>query len=152
MNPSVKLAIDPVMLAGESIQHTLEADGVYIGTSPMAKLLSVFVEWTVRITGGHIRINLVVTDRRVLVLQSFKLLCGSTQVKMVHSVALANVTETGWAKGTEACCINTRVINVQTKTQRHVFVVRKLGDAALRGFMTQVSAVTIANADAGTAV
>lgn len=148
---AVKLAIDPVMLPGETIQHSLEADGLFLGPQLIAKLMSVIIDWTVRVMGGYIRISIVVTDRRVLVLQSVKMLCGVTQMKVVHSVALASVVETGWIKGTELCCINTRAVHLQTKTQRHTFVVRKLSDAAMRDFITQMSAVNVANVAAGTA-
>jgi hypothetical protein len=151
LTPAGKLAIEPTLLPGETIQQTLTADGLYLGSHPFLKVMAAISGFMITITGGHIRINLVVTTHRVLVLQSVAMACGINKMKVVNAVSLQNITETGWAKETQMCCINSRMVTVQTKTQKHALVIKKIADGPLRTFMTQLSAVTVANAHSGTA-
>lgn len=149
--PAGALPIDPVWLRGETPLHTLHADGLYLGPLPMQKLASLLLGFLIKLMGGHIKISLVVTEQRVLLLQSLQAFCGLNRTKMVQSLALASITESGWAKTSTYCCIHSRAMAMKTKTQTHALVVKKLSDAQLRDFSNQLSAVVIANAQAGTA-
>ena len=149
--PAGGLPIDPVWLRGETPLHVLHADGLYLGPTPVAKLIAALVGFMIRITGGHIKISLVVTAQRVLMLTSTQAYCGWTKSKLVQSLALGSIQETGWAQTNTYWCLKTRALSIKTKTQTHGIVVKKLSDAQLRDFANQVSAVVVANVQSGTA-
>ena len=82
----------------------------------------------VMLTGGHIRIFLVVTNQRLLVVKSTAVWCGCSSTKVVNAIALAGVKEVGSSKETHLCFVHTRTVQVQSLTQLYNVVVKKLGD------------------------
>ena len=145
-NPRIQEALGQVdLLAGEQIVYVLPADGFFLGANPIAKMIASFQSFMVTITGGYIRIFMVVTNQRLLVIQAMQQFCGCTRVRAVHTVALAGVKEVGSSRETHMCCVNTRVVHVQSMTQVFNVVVKKLGDAEIRNFVTNLSAVIVAH-------
>jgi hypothetical protein len=145
-NPRLQEALSQVdMLQGEQIYYTLQADGFFIGANPLLKMMAAITAFLVAITGGHIRIFLVVTNQRLLVLKSTQVWCGCGRAKAVHTIALAGVKEVGSAKETQLCFVHTRTVQVQSLTQRFNVVVKKLGDQEIRQFVTNLSAVLVAH-------
>jgi hypothetical protein len=145
-NPRLQEALSQVdMLQGEQVYYTLQADGFFIGANPILKMMAAFTAFLVAITGGHIRIFLVVTNQRLLVLKSTQVWCGCGRAKAVHTIALAGVKEVGSAKETQLCFVHTRTVQVQSLTQRFNVVVKKLGDQEIRQFVTNLSAVLVAH-------
>ena len=147
-NPRVQDALGQVdLLAGEQVMFVLQADGFFLGASPIAKAIAAFQAFLVTLTGGYIRTFLVVTSQRLLVIKSNQLWCGCGRVRAVHTVALAGVKEVGSAKETQMCCVHTRVVSVQSMTQAFNVVVKKQSDAEIRNFVTNLSAVLVAHSN-----
>ncbi len=145
-NPRLQEALSQVdMLQGEQIYYTLQADGFFIGANPLLKMMAAITAFLVAITGGHIRIFLVVTNQRLIVLKSTQVWCGCGRAKAVHTIALAGVKEVGSAKETQLCFVHTRTVQVQSLTQQFNVVVKKLGDNEIRQFVTNLSAVLVAH-------
>jgi hypothetical protein len=134
------------LLMGEAIAFTLQGDGFFLGSHPLQKAMAALQATLVTLTGGHIRIFVVVTNMRILLIQSHSLWCGCTRKVAVNSFALAALAECGWDKDTQWCCIHSRGVHLESKTQRYSLVIKKLGDPALRQFVAQLSAVVLANA------
>ena len=133
------------LLPGEQVQYTIQGDGYFLGANPVFKAIAVMQAAMVKVTGGHIRIFIIVTNQRVLLAQSFAKFCGVSRAKGVNAIALASVAECGWAKETQMCCVHSRVVHLETKTQRHTLVIKKLKDDGLRQFVSNLSAVMVAN-------
>jgi hypothetical protein len=92
-----------------------------------------------------------VTNQRVLMIQSQQVMCGWMRARSFNAMALQSILEAGSSKETQACCINTRTVHIESKTNKHVMVVKKLGDEGCRDFVANLSAVLVANVQAGTA-
>jgi len=133
------------LLPGEQPYFSLQADGFFVGVSPIAKMFASIMAFMVTITGGHIRIFMVVTNQRLLMLQSTAQWCGLNSTKVVKSFALASVKEVASVKATAMCCIHTRLVQVHSMTERHNLVIKKLGDQQIRQFVTQLSGVIVTN-------
>ncbi len=133
------------LLPGEQVHTTLQADGFFIGANPIAKLMAAITAFFVTLTGGHIRIFLVVTNQRLLALQSRAVWCGWARAKVVQTFALASVREVGSRKETQMCCIHTRTVQVHSFTERASYVIKKLGDDEIRRFVTNLSGVLVAH-------
>jgi hypothetical protein len=146
-----KIIQDIDFLPGEAIQYSIQADGYFLGANPLQKLMGTLSAFLVTITGGHIRVFVFVTNQRIVIATSEAKMCGCSRNKAVKAVALAALAEAGWAKETQYCCINTRQVHLETKTERQTLVIKKLKDDALRGFVSQLSAVMVANASGRTA-
>jgi hypothetical protein len=145
-NPRLQEALGQIdLLAGEQIVYTLQADGFFLGANPLLKLMAAIQAFMVAITGGYIRIFLVVTNQRVLVLKNFQMWCGCGKVRGVHAIALAGVKEVGSSKETQMCFIHTRTVQMQSMTQTFNLVVKKLPDQEIRNFVTNLSAVVVAH-------
>jgi hypothetical protein len=146
MTPRVQEALGLIdLLANEQIVYAIQADGFFLGSNPIAKVVAAFTAFLVTLTGGYIRIFLVVTNQRLLMIKATQMWCGCARVRAVHTVALAGVKEVGSAKETQLCCINTRTIQVQSMTQLFNLVIKKLGDQEIRQFVTNLSAVIVAH-------
>ncbi|HFE44592.1 MAG TPA: hypothetical protein ENJ18_03730 [Nannocystis exedens] len=102
-------------------------------------------------TGGHIRILVVITNLRVLLLQSEQAFCGVRRLRGINAIALGSILEAGSGKETQACCIHTRTVHLQSKTQRYTLVIKKLGDAELREFVRNLSEIIVTNVHTGLA-
>jgi len=145
-NPRVQEALAQVdLLASEQVVYTLQADGFFLGSNPMLKLFAAIASMIVTLTGGYIRIFLIVTNQRVLFIKATQVWCGWGRVRGVNSIALPGIKEVGSTRETQACCINTRTIQIQSLTQRYNLVVKRIGDQEIRNFVTNLSAVIVAN-------
>lgn len=138
------------LLPGETIEYAVEADGYFIGANPLLKLIAKIQAFMVTITGGHIRIYLLVTNKRLLMMQSNQVWCGWMSGKNVHALALASLVEAGSSKETQACCIHTHQVQIETLTQKHSLIVKKLKDAQLKQFVAELSEVLVRNVETGT--
>lgn len=146
LNPRIQEALGHVdLLAGEQVFYTLQADGFFLGANPLLKMIAALQAFVVALTGGHIRIFLVVTNQRLLVIKSTQVWCGCGRVRAVHTIALAGVKEVGSTKETQLCCVHTRTVQVQSLTQLYNVVIKKLSDAEIRQFVTNLSAVLVAH-------
>lgn len=138
-------------MPGEVVSASITADGFFIGVSPLDKLVAAWAAFIAKITGGHIRVHVVVTNLRVLLVQSTQALCGFSRARGVNAIALGSLAQAGWSKNTEWCFFHTRLIQMESKTETYTLVIKQLNDAALREFITNVSGTITANAQAGTA-
>lgn len=135
------------LLPKEKIQYAIMGDGYFLGAHPIAKLFGVIQAMITTLTGGHIRIFLLVTNQRILMLQSTQVLCGWARSKKYNAIALGSLLECGSGKETQMCCINSRLVHIETKTQKHQLVIKKLGDAELKDFVANLSAVLVSNVE-----
>jgi hypothetical protein len=138
-------------LPGETLQYSIQGDGFFVGTSPLAKAIAALNGFIATITGGHVRVFVMITSQRILLLESTQVMCGLTRTRRVNAIALSSLAEAGWGKDTMYCCIHTRVVHMESKTQRHTLVIKNLGDPGLREFVARLSAVMIANSNSRTA-
>ncbi len=141
-----KAMVDVELLDGEEVLHAWQADGFYLGTNPAAKALAILMSFLVKLTGGHIRIFLVVTNMRIFLVESRAIWCGCQRVRGVNAISLSSVKEAGTGKETQWCCINSRAIHIESMTQRYTMIVRKFSDQDLKGFLKAMSMVIIQNA------
>jgi len=145
-----KMLAEVDFLPGESLQYSIQGDGFFIGANPLLKAIAAFQAFVVALTGGHLRVFVMVTNQRILLLKSTQAYCGFARVRSVNAIALASLAEAGWAKETQWCCIHSRAVHFESKTERTSLVIKKLGDNALREFVANLSAVMIANSQART--
>ena len=145
-NPRLMEALQQVdLLPGEQLYYTLQADGFFIGANPLLKAMAALSAFLVTITGGHIRIFLVVTNQRLLIIRSTAVWCGCGRSKGVLAFALAGIKEVGTAKATQLCFVNTRTVQVHSMTERFNVVIKKAGDPEIRQFITNLSGVIVAH-------
>jgi hypothetical protein len=135
------------LLAGEQIQFTLQADGFFLGAHPLLKMIAWFQSFVVALTGGHIRIFLIVTNQRVLVIRQNAVWCGMSRGRGVLAVALSGIKEVGSARQTHLCCVHTRTVQVQSLTQLFNLVVKRQSDQEIRSFVSNLSAVLVAHSN-----
>jgi hypothetical protein len=146
MNAKTQEALSQVdLLKEEKVVYTLQADGFFLGVHPIVKLIAAIQAFIVTLTGGYIRIFLVVTNQRILVIKATQVWCGFTRARAVSAIALAGVKEVGSSKDTQFCFVHTRTVQVQAMTQLYNLVVKKLSDQEIRDFVTNLSAVIVAN-------
>ena len=146
-----KMIAELDLLPGEVIHYSIQGDGFFMGSNPLAKAVASLQSLLVTLTGGHVRVFIVITSQRVLLLQSMQAWCGVSRVRAINAIALAALAEAGSGKDTQMCCIHTRTVHLETKTHRHNLVIKKLDDRALREFVRNLSAVMVANTYARTA-
>jgi hypothetical protein len=140
------------MMPNESLVYSIQGDGFFLGSNPAAKAIAKIQATLTSLTGGHIRVLLVVTNKRILMVESLQFFCGWQRLRKVQAIALASIAEAGWVKETQMCCIHTRVAHVESKTQRYSLVIKKLGDEELRQFVSSLSRVIVSNVESRTAV
>jgi hypothetical protein len=151
LSPKQQAMLDELdLLPGERIVYTIQGDGFFLGANPMAKAIAAVQAALLTITGGHVRIFVVVTSHRIVLVESRQAFCGFRRVKGVQAIALASLAECGWGRETQWCCIHSRAVHLESKTQRYTLVIKKLGDHALREFVANLSAVLVANSQAHT--
>ncbi|MEX1367758.1 MAG: hypothetical protein AB1Z98_31810 [Nannocystaceae bacterium] len=158
--PNSQLALTPKqqamlgeldLLPNEHIVYTIQGDGFFMGANPAAKAIAALQASLVALTGGHVRIFVVVTNVRIVLIESRQVFCGFRRIKGVQAISLASLAECGWGRETQWCCIHSRAVHLESKTQRYTLVIKKLGDAALREFVANLSAVLVTNAQLRTA-
>lgn len=136
------------LLPGEQIHYSIQGDGFFLGSNPLAKAIAAMQATMVKLTGGHIRVFIVITNLRVLLLQSEQALCGFRRLRGINAIALGSILEAGTGKDTQWCCIHTRTVHIQSKTQRYTLVIKKLDDRALRDFVRNLSSIVVTNVHA----
>ena len=146
LNPAAQKAMTEVeLLPGEMIEHVFQGDGYFLGAHPIAKLIGTISALLTTITGGHIRIFLVLTNLRVLMVQSTAVCFGCTRTKKATVIALSGVKEAGIAKETQLCCFNARLVHIQSITELYTMVVKKFRDEDLKEFLRALSHLIIDN-------
>ena len=146
LNSAAQKALSEVeLLPNETIQQVFQADGFFLGANPIAKVIASINSFFTTLTGGHIRIFLVLTDMRVLMVQSSAIWFGCTRVKKATVIALSGVKEAGIAKETQLCCFHARLIHIQSMTELYTMVVKKFRDEELRDFLRSLSSLIINN-------
>jgi len=133
------------LLPGEQVAYSLQADGYFLGTAPHLKLIAWYQMVMTTITGGYIKIFLIVTNQRLLLVNAQQMCWGCTKMLGVNTVSLKAISEVGTAKETQMCCFNSRAVHVESLTQRYSMVVKHVDDGALRQFITNLSQVIISN-------
>jgi len=137
---------DVELLQGEEVARVWEADGFFLGTHPLLKLMGKIQSMVVTLTGGHIRVFLVVTNMRVLLVQSTQMWCGCQKVRGANAISMTSVKEAGIGRETQMCCFHSRVIHIQTLTQRHTLIVKGFSDEDMKSFLAYMSWVLVSNA------
>ncbi len=146
MSPEAQNALTNVdLLPAEQIVYAVQANGFFLGTNPALKAIAAFQAFILALTGGHVRIFLLVTNQRVLLIQSRAAFCGCFKSAAVSAVALSSIVSAGSAKDTQYCCFHTRAIYVESMTERYNMVIKNLDDAGVRGFVANLSSVIVAN-------
>jgi len=133
------------LLPGENILYSIQGDGFFLGANPLAKAVASLQATIVKLTGGHIRVFVFVTNLRVLLLQSEQAFCGVRRLRAISAIALGSIAEAGSGKETQLCCVHTRGVYIQSKTQRYSLVIKKLDDRSLREFVRNLSAIIVTN-------
>jgi hypothetical protein len=152
LSPAAQQILSEVdFLPGEALQYSIQGDGFFIGNNPLLKVMATVSAMLVKLTGGHIRVFIMITNQRILLLQSQQAFCGFKRVRNVNAIALASLAEAGWSKDTVYCCIHARTVHMESKTQRHTLVIKNLGDPALREFVAMLSGVMVTNSQLRTA-
>ncbi len=146
MTPKTQEALNHVqLLQGEEIQYAIQADGFFVGTSPIEKAIAQFQAFITKVTGGHIRMFLIITNMRVLLIESTAKCCGFSATRVVHTIAAKSVVEAGTIRETQWCCFHTRMIQVESLTQKYVLVTKKMTDQELLEFITRMSLLITRN-------
>lgn len=140
-----KMLADVDLLPGEVVHYSIQGDGFFLGANPLVKIAAALQSALITLTGGHIRVFVFVTNRRILMLQSQAAFFGFRRIRSVQTIALAALAEAGSARDTQWCCIHTRTVTLVSKTQRYTLVIKHLNDRALREFVWNLSAVLVAN-------
>ncbi len=135
------------LLDGETLQYSLQADGFFMGTHPILKLIASLQAMITTLTGGHIRVFLFVSNYRIILIQSTKVFCGMTATKSVKAMALGHLAEASWIKDTQMFCVHARLIQLQTETEQIGLVIKKMGDEALRNYVLEMSKVILHNVE-----
>jgi hypothetical protein len=133
------------LLPGETVNHVFQGDGFFLGVNPIAKMIAVFQRFITKITGGHIRVFLLLTNVRVLMIQSTAQFCGLNSSRGATAIASSSIKEAGVARVTMYCCIHTRTVHIQSLTQNYTLVVKKFTDPDLQNFLKHLSDHIIAN-------
>jgi hypothetical protein len=148
LSPKAAEALKMVdLLDGESLQYSLQADGFFMGTHPILKLIASLQAMITTLTGGHIRVFLFVSNYRIILIQSTKVFCGMTATKSVKAMALGHLAEASWIKDTQMFCVHARLIQLQTETEQIGLVIKKMGDDALREYVMEMSKVILRNVE-----
>ena len=145
-----KMMAEIELLDGEGIQHAIQADGFFMGANPLLKAVAAFQALVTTLTGGHNRVFVIITNMRIILVQSQSVFCGFGRKKRFNAIALASLAECGWSKETQFCCVNSRALHVESKTQRHILMIKKMGDVEMRGFVSRLSEVMLSNVASGT--
>lgn len=146
LTPKAQEALANVdLMQGEEVLYSLQADGYFLGSLPIQKLIATFQAFMAKLTGGHIRVFLVLTNMRVLLLESQAVWCGCTKVKGYHTISSKSIVEAGSGKETRMCFVHTRVCHIESHTQRYTLAIKKLNDDDLRAFLTHMSQLIIEN-------
>ncbi len=150
ITPKAQEALNEVQLMqGEEVSYAVQADGFAMGAHPLLKLIATFQRFVTTLTGGHIRIFLVLTNMRLILIESRSIWFGCTRVRGVETVSTRSINAAGSGKGTALCCFHNRAIHVQAGIKTYTFVVKKLRDEDLRAFVTNMSQLIIANTQRG---
>ncbi|MBK8261981.1 MAG: hypothetical protein IPK80_11680 [Nannocystis sp.] len=133
------------LLPGENILYSIQGDGFFLGSNPLAKAIASLQATITKLTGGHVRVFVFITNLRVLLIHSEAAFCGFRRLRAINAIALGSITEAGTGKETQWCCIHTRTVHIESKTQRYGLVIKKLDDRAQREFVRNLSSIVVTN-------
>ena len=136
---------DIQLMQGEEIQYSVQADGFFLGTLPIQKMIASFQSMITKLTGGHIRVFLVMTNMRLIMIESRAQWCGCTKVRAIKTISSRDILECGSGKETRLCFVHTRVLTVESRSHAYTLVVKKLNDDDVRAFVTAMSGLIISN-------
>lgn len=146
LTPKAQEALNEIQLMqGEEVVYAVQADGFFLGSNPILKLIATWQAFVTKITGGHIRVFLILTNMRLLMIESQAAMCGCNKLRAVKVLSTSDIVEAGSGKATAMCFVHTRSINVETLSQNYILAVKKLRDDDLRAFVTNMSQLIIAN-------
>lgn len=126
------------LMQGEEIRYCLQADGLAFGARLWARLRSGAQTLLARVTGGHVRVFLVLTSMRLLIVETRAQWCRCSRVKAVHVVAHDAVVSAGSSKRSHLCFLHTRWVYVGTTAGEFGLPIKKLPDEHLRAFVTHL--------------
>ncbi|GEM_PF-3328177 len=147
LNEKARKAMAEVqLLPGETILRIWEGEGFFLGVSPMAKAISKLMRFMAFITCGHIRVYMLVTNMRIVIAESNYQNCGAVGYRAIKTVALGSLLEASIRRDTQCCCLHTRFLQFQTKTEDFTVVVKKLKDEDLKDYLDFLGRVMVNNA------
>lgn len=126
------------LLSGEEVVYCLQADGLAVGARLAARLRSGAETLLARVTGGHVRVFVVLTSMRLLIVETRALWCRCSRVRAVHVVAHDAIVGAGSSKRTHLCFLHTRWVHVTTTGGAFGLPIKKLPDEHLRVFVTHL--------------
>ncbi len=145
LTPKAQEALNEIQLMqGEEVLYAVQADGYFLGANPLLKFIASFQAFMTKLTGGHIRVFLVLTNMRVILIESQAAMFGCNRARSVETISSASINAAGSAKGTAMCFFHARSIHIQGD-KSVTLVVKKLRDEDLRAFVTHMSQLIIAN-------
>jgi hypothetical protein len=133
------------LLPGETLDYFAEGDGFFLGSNVFAKILAWWQSFTTMITGGHIRVGFILTNQRLIIVQSVAACCGLTKLRKVRTIAIKAIAEAQSGLERQCCCINTRLIHIQSRSFTSTFVVKKFDDQMLQDFIARMSLLIMQN-------
>ncbi len=146
LSPKAQEALNDIQLMqGEEVVYAVQADGFFLGSNPILKMIGAWQAFVTKITGGHIRVYLILTNLRLLMIESQSAMCGCNKLRSTKVLSTADIVEAGSGKATALCFIHTRYLQIETLSQVHILAVKKLRDEDLRAFVTNMSQLIIAN-------
>lgn len=126
------------LMPGEEVVYCLQADGLAVGARFGARLRSGAQTLLARITGGHVRVFVVLTSMRLLVVETRAQWCRCSRVRGVHVVAHDAVVGAGSSKRTHLCFLHTRWVYISTTGGVFGLPIKKLPDEHLRVFVAHL--------------
>jgi hypothetical protein len=143
------------LLPGEQVVHAVQGDMAYYGTNNLIRTFITQIAWYmkfqnifIKITGGHMRVFFVVTNQRVLLIQSQSVFCGIMSAQNVHSISLATLSSVAASKATMYCCLTGRVLHIATKSEGYSVVIKSLSDTEIKTLMSNLGAIVVSNTKA----
>ena len=136
------------LLPGEQLLHVYEGNPFPTGSNPLLKMIGAIQRMMTKLCCGHAKMFMVLTNMRVLFVESSSMMCGANAAKSFTTIAASGVLEAGVGKTTTSCCCHARTVFVQSKTELRAMEVRKFKDKDLADFMGTFSQHIIRNTQA----
>ena len=127
------------LLPGETITNIWEADGVILEAIPGAKLAAMIQRFILMITGGYIRVYLVLTNQRLIVVQATRDSCGLGSARVADTLAASAIHTVGIGKQSWLFCCHSRLVRLHSKKTPLTLIMRRFKDEDARSFMNQMA-------------
>lgn len=134
------------LLANETLDYFLEGDGFFLGTDIVSKIMAKWQSFVTMITGGHIKIGFILTNLRLVIVESRAACCGFTANRVVHTIALKSIAEAKTLLETQCCCIKTKLVSIESRSFKYNFAVKRFDELQLQDFITRMSLLIQRNA------